>query len=120
MTVASSFVGEAYMSGGFIAIALTGLALGVFTGWWSALLSPRNSELGILIYASGFFAAVISMRSIFVVTTALLPTVAALVIGTYAARLLATKARQLLAQMKHQRASTFGRPTRPGPRPPAR
>ena len=120
MTVASSFVGEAYMSGGFIAIALTGLALGVFTGWWSALLSPRNSELGILIYASGFFAAVISMRSIFVFTTALLPTVAALVIGTYAARLLATKARQLLAQMKHQRASNFGRPTRPGPRPPAR
>ena len=120
MTVASSFVGEAYMSGGFLVIALTGLALGVFTGWWSSLLSPRNSELGILIYASGFFAAVISMRSIFVFTTALLPTVAALVLGTYVARILAKKAQQLLAQMKHQRASNHGRPTRPAPRPPVR
>jgi len=119
MTVAASFVGEAYMSGGFIAIALTALVLGAFTGWWSALLSPRNSELGILIYASGFFATVISMRSIFVFTTALLPTVAALVVGTYAARILAAKARQLLAQLKHQRASNHGRP-RPAPRPPVR
>jgi oligosaccharide repeat unit polymerase len=120
MTVASSFVGEAYMSGGFLAIALAGLALGFSTGWWSSLASPRNSELGILIYASGFFAAVISMRSLFVLTTALLPTVAALVIGTYAARLLARKAQELLARLKQQRASNYGRPARPGPRPPAR
>lgn len=120
MTVASSFVGEAYMSGGFIVIALVGLTLGAFTGWWSSLWSSKNSELGILIYASGFFAAVISMRSLFVLTTALLPTVAALVVGTWAVRTLAKKAGALIARIKQQRASDFGRPTRPAPRPPAR
>ena len=53
------------------------LGFGALTGWWSHLASAQNSELGILIYSSGFFATVISMRSLFVFTTALLPTVAA-------------------------------------------
>lgn len=120
MTVATSFVGEAYMSGGFPGIALVGLILGMFTGWWSSLVSSRNSELGILIYASGFFAAVISMRSLFVLTTALLPTTIALVAGTYLVRLLTRKALELIARLKRQQASNHMRPTRPAPRPRAR
>lgn len=79
MTVAASFVGEAYMSYGWTGVFLTGLFFGVITGWWAHLASARNSELGILIYASGFLAAVISMRSLFVFTTAILPTLLALV-----------------------------------------
>jgi hypothetical protein len=85
LTIAASFVGEAFMAGGLLAVFGTGLLFGGLAGWWSYLVSPRNSELGILIYASGFFATVISMRSLFVFTTALLPTVAALVISTYLA-----------------------------------
>jgi hypothetical protein len=80
MTVAASFIGEAFMSGGLLAVFATALFFGYVTGWWSHLASPRNSELGILIYASGFFAAVISMRSMFVFTTALLPTAAAIAV----------------------------------------
>ena len=83
LTIAASFIGEAYMSGGQIAVFLIGLFFGVLTGWWGMLASPRNSELGILVYASGFFAAVISMRSLFVFTTALLPTVVSIVAGTF-------------------------------------
>lgn len=83
MTVSASFVGEAYMSGGLTAVLLAGLFFGFVTGWWSHLASPRNSELGILIYSSGFSAAVISMRSLFVFTTALLPTLAIIIIGKY-------------------------------------
>jgi hypothetical protein len=94
LTIAASFAGEAYMAGGTLAVFLIALFFGAITGWWSYLSSSRNSELGILIYASGFFAAVISMRSLFVFTTALMPTVAAIIIGTYAVRKLAAKARQ--------------------------
>ena len=115
VTISASFVGEAYMSGGVITVLLIGLAFGAVTGWWSYLASPHNSELGIRIYASGFFATVISMRSLFVFTTALLPTVAALVIGTYAVRLLSAQAqKRLLAQAKPIEAR---RPMRPPPPP---
>jgi hypothetical protein len=81
LTVASSFVGEAYISGGLLAVFLTGLLFGALAGWWGRLASPRNSDYGILVYASGFFAMVISMRSLFVFTTALLPTLAAMIFG---------------------------------------
>jgi len=121
-TVSATFVGEAYMSGGYIAVAIISLGFGVITGWWSHLASSKNSELGILIYASAFFATVISMRSLFVFTTALLPTVAALIIGNYAVRFLTAQAQRLLAaaairSRSQQRMNIPQRP--PGPhRPP--
>jgi hypothetical protein len=77
-TVAASFVGEAYVAGGLMVVVLTGMFFGMFTAWWSRLASPKNSSIGILIYATGFFAAAISMRSLFAFTTALLPTLAAI------------------------------------------
>ncbi len=103
LTIAASFVGEAFMAGGFLAVLGTGLLFGAMTGWWSFLVSPRKSELGILIYASGFFAAVISMRSLFVFTTALLPTIAALVIGSY-----------LVQQLRGRRHNPGPQPRSPG------
>lgn len=115
VTISASFVGEAYMSGGMMATIVIALIFGALTGWWSYLASPKNSELGILIYASGFFATVISMRSLFVFTTALLPTVAALVIGTYAVRLLAAQAQRLLS-----RAALHSAQARRLPPPPRR
>jgi len=101
------------MSGGMIAVLVIALVFGALTGWWSYLASPHNSELGILIYASGFFATVISMRSLFVFTTALLPTVAALVIGTYAVRILSAQAQRLLARAAMRSAPA----RRPAPQP---
>jgi len=111
LTIAASFAGEAYMAGGRWAVLVAGLFFGALTGWWNRLSSPRNSELGILIYASGFFAAVITMRSLFVFTTALLPTVAALIIGTFAVRKLGAQAKRML--MRPQR---FAGRDRPAPR----
>jgi hypothetical protein len=98
LTISASFVGEAYMSGGMIAVLMSAFIFGAITGWWSFLASSHNSELGILIYASGFFASVISMRSLFVFTTALLPTVAAIVIGSLAVKYLANQARKLISR----------------------
>ncbi len=91
MTIAATFVGEAYMSGGVWAVLAISLLLGYIAGWWSQLASPRNSDLGILIYASGFFAAVITMRSLFVFTTALLPTVCSVIIAAFLVRRLRPK-----------------------------
>lgn len=83
-TLAASFIGESYMSGGYLGIALFGLFFGVVMCWWNRLGREDNSPFGYLLYASGFFAAVISMRSLFVFTTAILPTVAAVVFGNWA------------------------------------
>ncbi len=83
LTLASSFVGEAYMSGGMMGVFLTGLAFGGIAGWWNRLGQNGNSPFGHLVFASGFFAAVISMRSMFVFTTAILPTIGALVVGNW-------------------------------------
>jgi len=96
MTIAASFAGESYIAGGMIGVIIGGLFFGIATGWWSYLSSSRNSELGVLIYASGFFAAVISMRSLFSFTTALLPTITAIVIGSYAVKTLIAQTRRLL------------------------
>jgi hypothetical protein len=118
-TVAASFVGEAYIAGGMIGVLLTGLAFGVFTSWWSRLASPANSELGILIYAVGFFAVAISMRSLFVFTTALLPTLAA-IFGTriLVKHVAAKTARWLRMNRNAPRRPPPGAPGPRGPRPP--
>lgn len=113
LTISASFSGEAYMSGGLWAVLATGLFFGALTGWWGYLASARNSELGILIYASGFFSAVISMRSLFVFTTALLPTVAAIVLGTFLVRKLVAQARRWIGRPAAQRPPP---PRFPGPR----
>ena len=81
-TVAATFAGEAYMSGGLFAVGIEALVLGLLAGWWNRMASPKNSELGILVYASGFFAVTITMRSTFSFTTALLPCFAGIVFGT--------------------------------------
>lgn len=58
-----------------------------------------------MICASGFIATVISMRSLFVFTTALLPTVATLVIGAYAVQVLTAKAQWLLERAARRTGS---------------
>ncbi|PTX91095.1 hypothetical protein DB354_20890 [Opitutus sp. ER46] len=83
LTLASSFVGEAYISGGNIGVLVAGVILASVAAWWNKLAHSDNSGFGNLVFASGFFAMVISMRSLFVFTTAILPTVAALVLGNW-------------------------------------
>ena len=93
------------MSGGLIGVGAYALVLGCLAGWWNRLASPRNSELGILIYASGFFAVVITMRSIMVLATALLTPAAGIMAGVF----LVKGARKVLTRRK---------PGRPMPRRP--
>jgi oligosaccharide repeat unit polymerase len=80
-TVATSVIGEEYIMHGMAAVFLMSVFFGACCAWWNLLASPKNSEFGILVYASGFFSAVITMRSMNWFSTALLPTLAGLVLG---------------------------------------
>jgi oligosaccharide repeat unit polymerase len=80
-TVATSVVGEEYMMHGFLGVFFMSLFFGACCAWWNLLASPKNSEFGVLVYASGFFSAVITMRSMNWFSTALLPTGALLLVG---------------------------------------
>jgi oligosaccharide repeat unit polymerase len=75
-SLSSTFVGEAYMMGGYPAILLVALLYGGLAGWWNRFGVDFRSNAGVILYASGFFTAMISMRSILWTTTAMLPTIA--------------------------------------------
>jgi hypothetical protein len=77
-TKAATFVGEAYLAAGTVGVILGSAFFGVLTAWWGRLFAALASEFGALVYASGFFAIIISMRSMLVLTTAILPTIAAI------------------------------------------
>lgn len=77
-TKAATFVGEAYLAAGTVGVILGSAFFGALTAWWGRLSAALTSEFGMLVYASGFFAIIISMRSILVLTTAILPTIAAI------------------------------------------
>jgi hypothetical protein len=76
VTLSATFVGEAYMMGGYLAILVVGLALGWLCGWWNRFAGDLRSNLNVALYASGFFAAMLAMRSMVWLTTAMLPSLA--------------------------------------------
>jgi hypothetical protein len=76
VTLSSTFVGESYMMGGYPAVLMVGLLFGWLAGWWDRIGRDLRSNLGIIIYTSGFFTALLSMRSFLFTTTTLLPTFA--------------------------------------------
>jgi hypothetical protein len=81
MTISSTFIGESYMAAGGFGVILAGLFFGILTGWWGRVAIGLSSPLGLLIYASGFLAVVISMRSLFMLTVTMLPTLAAITLA---------------------------------------
>lgn len=83
MTLAATFVGESYMAGGEIAVFGTGLFLGLLFAWWNRLGGKSNTVFSMLVYSVGFFCALISMRSLMFLTTAMLPSVALLVYAKF-------------------------------------
>jgi hypothetical protein len=74
-TVSATYVGETYMMGGIFAVILASLCLGILANWWSRTAAFHTSGYGIVVNALGFFTAAISMRSLIVFTTSILPIV---------------------------------------------
>jgi len=81
MTIAATFVGESYMAAGLFGVTLAALLVGMMAQWWTRKAFSAKSGFGILIYGSGFFAIVITMRSMYLLPVAILPTMAAAVLG---------------------------------------
>jgi oligosaccharide repeat unit polymerase len=76
VTLTCTIVGEAYMSGGLLAVLITGMLFGAAAGWWNRLGRETNSSFSQLLYASGFLCAALSMRSMEWTTVSALPTLA--------------------------------------------
>jgi len=85
-TLAVTYVGEAYLIAGYPSLIIISLLIGALTSWWSRVGLAARSNLDLIYYASGFFAAALGMRSIQFVTIAIVPTVAFYMFGRLLAR----------------------------------
>jgi oligosaccharide repeat unit polymerase len=83
VSLTSTFVGESFMAAGFIGVAIGAICLGALARWWTVRAYSIHSDFAILVYSSGFFALVMSVRSLYQLPVAILPTLWALVYGRW-------------------------------------
>jgi len=83
-TVSATFIGEAYMGFGVLGSVIAGVLLGWLATYWTRKAFSIHSDFGILLYGSGFFAVVITMRSLYMLPVASLPVLAVVVLGSLA------------------------------------
>jgi oligosaccharide repeat unit polymerase len=76
MTVSCTFVGEAYMAGGLVAVLVVSLFFGAAAEMWNRVRLNINSQFTQLLYASGFLCAALAMRSMLQMVPLVLPTLA--------------------------------------------
>jgi oligosaccharide repeat unit polymerase len=76
MTVSATFIGEAYMAGGLMAVLFASLIFGIAAQKWNGMARNTTAPFPLLLYVSGFFCAVISMRSMLWMFPTMLPTLA--------------------------------------------
>lgn len=79
-TVAATYLGESYMMAGRAGVFFMSVFFGALSAWWNRLAFQRHSDYAMVVYALGFFVAVITMRSMFWLTTMMLPIVALVVL----------------------------------------
>ncbi|OKH18060.1 hypothetical protein [[Limnothrix rosea] IAM M-220] len=78
-TIAITYIGEAYMFAGWPGIVIFSAFFGALSAWWNRMAILTQSDYGLVVYALGFFAAGLTMRSCFWTTTAILPVIALVV-----------------------------------------
>jgi oligosaccharide repeat unit polymerase len=76
VTYSCTFVGEAYMSGGLLAVLFFSLLLGVAAELWNRVGNNSNLLFAQLLYVSGFLCAAIAMRSMLSMMPFILPSLA--------------------------------------------
>ena len=81
LTLASTFVGEAYMAAGNLGVFIAGLFFGAAASRWNRVGADLSSNYKLILYVSGFFAAAIGMRSLLSVMPTTLPTLALWIYG---------------------------------------
>ena len=80
-TIAVTWVGEAYMAGGVLWIIAVGLFIGGFCCYWNTLAHYAQNTYPLIVFASGFYAVLLLMRSLQFFTTSILPSIALIVMG---------------------------------------
>lgn len=82
-TVAATYLGESYMMAGMFGVVATSMLFGAIAAWWNQMAMRQQSDYALVVYALGFFAAGITMRSMFWFTTTILPVIALIVLRKY-------------------------------------
>ncbi|WP_407185015.1 O-antigen polymerase [Bradyrhizobium centrosematis] len=82
-TLSCTFVGEAYMTWGLLGVVIAGLGFGAAAGWWNRVGQQSGSSFSQILYASGFLAAAMAMRSMITMVPFMLPTLALWLLGKY-------------------------------------
>lgn len=82
-TVAATYLGECYMMAGMFGVVSMSMLFGALAAWWNRMAMREQSDYALVVYALGFFAAGITMRSMFWLTTAILPVIALIVFRKY-------------------------------------
>jgi hypothetical protein len=81
VTLSCTFVGEAYMAGGCLAVLFISLLFGMAAELWNRVGSNSNRQFGQLLYVSGFLCAAIGMRSMLSMVPFMLPTISLWLFG---------------------------------------
>lgn len=97
LTLSATFIGEFWMAGGFLAIGIASLLIGVVASAWNRVGMFATTNLQLIYFASGFFAAGICMRSFMSVAPTLLPTLFLYVLMRYRARKKVARQRRAMA-----------------------
>lgn len=82
-TLAVTYIGEAYMVAGIPGVICISLFLGALAAWWNRMGTTPQTDYALVVYALGFFAAGLTMRSFFWLTTAAMPVIALIVFRKY-------------------------------------
>ena len=85
-TLASTYIGESYMAGGIPVVIMISLLLGYLAARWNTRAMGNLDNESLLIYALGLFAVGITMRSLLMFTTAILPVIGVTILLRYLRR----------------------------------
>jgi oligosaccharide repeat unit polymerase len=80
MTLSCTFVGEAYMAGGLVAVLLISLFFGAGAALWNRVGANTN-HFAQLLFVSGFLCVTLAMRSMLSMVPFMLPTLALWIFG---------------------------------------
>ena len=79
-TVAATYLGESFMMAGKVGVFFISIVFGALAAWWNRLALQQDSDYAMIVYSLGFLIAVIVMRSMFWLTTMMLPILALVVL----------------------------------------
>jgi oligosaccharide repeat unit polymerase len=80
-TLSCTYVGEAYMAGGFLAVLAISLLFGAAAEMWNRVGLNSNQQFNQIVYVSGFLCAAMTARSMLGMVPLMLPTLALWMLG---------------------------------------